>query len=306
MSKNRTILCLVPALALAGRVALAQQPNVFDTIEKMKMRWDLAYKLKAGDLAKYQLDTITSTKASSFNVAEPGSEETSETSDTFRVYLTEKVVELDDQNVATLEFTYDNVVQKHTEGGKETVADTAAMVGRKFTVRVSAKGKIIDVEGSGDTEDFKKTVQSLFLVYPDKTLKIGDEWDDKKNDTVANEAEGLQVETSTGIKYTVKDFEEYQRHDSVVMNLVETIDQKLTARKDDPGGTITSMSGEGTGKGSSKGSLRVDAKSGQLLTYEFSSQTRSTMTVDEDQLVGGTIRTKYTTETSLTTNIRLL
>jgi hypothetical protein len=306
MTQRRLVLFLAPALVFAGRVAFAQAPNVFDTIEKMKMRWDLTYKFKAGDAVKLQIDTITSTKTSSYNIAEAGSEESVEFADTIREYLSQRVVEVDEQNVATLEFTYDNVVQKHTQGGQEQVLDTSALIGRKFTVRVTAKGKVIDVEGSGNPEEFKKKAEGLFLVFPDKTLKIGDDWDDKREDTVVNPIEGMQVDTVTAIRYSVKDFEEYQRHDAVVLNLAETIDQKILVRKDDPGGTITSTSGEGSGSGSSKGMIRVDAKTGQLLTYEISTQTRLSLTVDEEQLVGATIRTKYTSDTTLTTNIRLL
>ena len=83
------------ALGLVGAVALQAQPNVFDTIEKMKMSWDLTYKLKPGDSVKYEIGTISSQKVNAFNVAEAGSEESSDTGTTTRVYLTQKVLDVE-------------------------------------------------------------------------------------------------------------------------------------------------------------------------------------------------------------------
>ena len=71
MSK-KILLTAAAALGLVGAVALQAQPNVFDTIEKMKMSWDLTYKLKPGDSVKYEIGTISSQKVNAFNVAEAG------------------------------------------------------------------------------------------------------------------------------------------------------------------------------------------------------------------------------------------
>ena len=304
MSK-KILLTAVAALGLLGAIALQAQPNVFDTIEKMKMSWDLTYKLKPGDSVKYEIDTISSQKVNAFNVAEAGSEESSDTGTTTRVYLTQKVTDVDDQKVTSLEFTYDNVVIKASNAGREEVLDTSGMAGLRYTVRVSAKGKVIDVEGSGDTSDFKKTIESLFLVFPDKTLKIGDEWEEKHEDTIVGES-GIQIASTTNVKYLVKDFEEYQRRDAVVLTVTQTIDQQLHVRADDPGGTVTSTEGQGTGKGTGKGTIRVDAKTGQIISVELQIKIRNSMTVDEEQLVGATTRTKVSTEFSSTTNTRLM
>ncbi len=70
---------------------------------------------------------------------------------------------------------------------------------------------------------------------------------------------------------------------------------------EDPGGTIVQTRGQGAGHGKNRGVIRVDAKTGQLVRYELGTQLNNDLTVDEHQLVGATIRTKYATEFSSTT-----
>jgi hypothetical protein len=305
MHKTGWLVSIAAAGGLLGALALAQPPPGFATMEKMKMSWDLGYKLKTGEVTKYEIDTISSQTVSSYNVAEAGSESTEKSSNTSRVYFTQRVASVDGQGVPTLEFLYDNAVLKAAYEGQEQVMDASALIGRKFTVRVTPKGKVIDVEGSGDVSGFQDTMDALFVNYPDKTLRIGDEWEDRRETQGTDPTSGLQIAQTTAYRYRVEDFEEFQRRDTVVLTVFTTIDQQLGVMVDTPGDVVVRTEGRGDGSGSGKGRIRVDARTGELVTSEQQLQIRNSLTVDEHQLVGATIRTKYTTEVSITTTAML-
>ena len=222
-------------------LALSLAASAQETTDKVTLAW----KLKKGDSHRYEVSQENKTEFGGMEI----------NNEVIFGYVME-VSEVSDKGVATLKLTYDRIkfvmtgmMDTEYDSDKDKAAPEeglgkvmAGLVGKSFTMKLSARGEVVSVKGYEDiiaeiTKDMgeddpmlqqmkqqmtdtnvKKLLQQAFPRLPEKGVSKGDTWEDSsdmgipgfvavtmKNKTTFKEQKGGEVTLDIEGKYEQKD-----------------------------------------------------------------------------------------------------
>ncbi len=195
------------------------------------------FKFNVGDEHRYQLiqDSTTATEFMGRKMEMPS---------TTDITLTQKVENVN-QGEIHLVLTYDSFDMEMNVGGKEIPGTMGEkMVGQSISMKLRENGEIIEPQGiqsmvalQGPSSDVSSMFFSLYPIFPDRALKVGESW------TQNQEMDQTQMGVTIENKYTFARREEKKGYKCAV------IDFTLTMSVESTGEAQMKMEGNGTGNG---------------------------------------------------------
>jgi hypothetical protein len=242
-------------------------------------------KFNVGDEYSYELtqDSSTKTEFMGRKVEMPSSTE---------ITLTQQV-KMVDQGIADIKLTYDSFNMEMNVGSKEipgTMGDE--MVGKSIMMRIRENGEIVEPQGiksmvtlQGPSSDVSSMFFSLYPIFPDRELKIGESW------TQTSEIPESQMGVAVESKYTFVRKEDRKGYKCAVIDFTTSMNVKVKGEE--------AMNIEGSGTG--KGTCYFAYKKG--LIVESSAELDMTMAIETPLPIGDG---KIPTSTHQTLNLALM
>ncbi|MDQ7822095.1 MAG: DUF6263 family protein [Candidatus Eremiobacteraeota bacterium] len=234
---------------------------------------NLEYRLPKDDLSKYKISTSSTINTT----ASDGKNSTMKT--TTDAEISQKVKDVSKTGDLVLDVTYNNVKITLERDGKTQTMPTGALDGKTVNMKMSKKGKLLEVEGEEiDSGGGMKQLSQMNAVFPDKPVKIGDTWENTDTSDIPLGAPELKMVQKVTSKYTFQSIEKMNNIECAKVTVAATLNQEVQKGKDVDKLPVKI---DGKGEGKVDGTFYFGITKGKVVKAEMIMDMDNTMNIQQ-------------------------
>lgn len=241
-----------------------------------KKEISLEYNLPKGEESKYKIksdSTVTTTSPDNKKISIKTSTQAE---------ISQKVKSVEKDGNFVMEVTYNNMKVTLEREGKTQDLPTGGIDGKSVSMKMSKRGKLLEFEGGelGAGADNVKQLGQMNAVFPEKSLKIGESWEnhDSMSNPIPIPGADIKMVQNIDSKYTLTSVEKVNDIECAKINIESKITLKTEKGKDADKNPVKI---DGNGEGNVKGTLYFAINKGRVVKADMSVSMVNSMTIQE-------------------------